>query len=49
MLDVPVREAVSLAVMVWFPVVVKVTEKVPEPPEMVPLAGCTAWPLELVK
>jgi hypothetical protein len=50
-LEVPVIEAVivSVAVMVWLPVVFGVTEKVPVPFVSVELAGSTACPSLLVK
>lgn len=41
-LEVPVMEAVSVAVMVWVPGVIRVTEKVPVPLASVEAAGSTA-------
>jgi hypothetical protein len=50
-LEVPVIEAVtvSVAVMVWAPVVFNVAEKVPVPFVSVVLGGSTAWASVLVK
>lgn len=49
--EVPVMEAVtvSVAVMLWLPLVLSVTEKVPTPFVSVEFAGSKAWPSVLVK
>jgi hypothetical protein len=49
--EVPVIDAVtvSVAVIVWLPVVFRVAEKDPAPFARVELGGSRAWPSELVK
>jgi hypothetical protein len=49
--ELPVIEAVrvSVAVIVWPPVVLSVAEKVPVPFVSVEFVGSTAWPSVLVK